>query len=1855
MAENDNVLGISGQMDISDIQSTIDKLCSTLQRVGVETDALSERMTKALNDIAKSDGDISTKTQQAMSILKEAMDEAKKGMEDVPSMIKVAQQHVDDYQSSISKLNAELANTPQSSSTYGEITKQLEAQQTALRLAQEDVNDLTQAYSNASDVMGKANSVYEALNTATITSSATGQAQAVTNVEVGASATAAATATGAEAAAHVSNAAAATANAQAENANVEATKNLTSSLQEYISVASGRAEIERMQSENSKELRNDIKMYEQSIKDIQATLDSTDFSKKISDATAAIEKQQAKIDAYKESLANISPEEDATGQGTNYYNSLIEQAQQKIADLQSQIEGWQQQQQTLNADLQEYNTLLDAAKQIQSGETIIPTEPQEQKFSVDVDSTSLQDLRTQLDDSKSKLQDLEAEADKFNDKTLGDTQKQKLADLNKEIDDTKEKIQVLQDAIKQKNEETFVGSLRNHLSELKEKVSEFGSELKDKVTAPFTELGDKISNSGFGQRFSAEFSQVKAGMEDFKNGAVNVITANGKLQENVGNLTKAIGGLGIPLGGALTGIKAVTKALWGMCATPIGAVIAVIVLGLKAVHTWMTKSAEGQKVYTKLMAYFGSLAASVTDIIVILGEWLYKCFTNANGPLRAFGQNFVYTFKTAVKAAINLIGGLGTTIKGIFNLDWDTFTSGLKKTWDGLKGVGNTVIGAFKTSLTGAVGVAKAAYDLFTNDKLQGKLSSAVNGMFEKASKAASIASKQQEAEIAISKAKETQAKLDIQIAENREKIYKLTGKAKDALIEETKALMKQKYDATIKAQQKLVELQGERNKLHTVSLQDIAKERNLRISLLQTEAQQAASTRMLTRMQEANRRHMASQAESAAKAAAAAAKKQFNQNEQTKQAQGKYDETVYNNDNEREKAYKDLETKLADARVAAMREGFAKTQAERQRQQQKELEQIEAQENAAVEAELKRVKAEFDAQNAIRKARGQAMLKWDPKQQSDDLEKSAEVKSIRKMYDELRTLTVGKQVEDERKAEDELISAHQSYTDKKNAIDKKYKDDLASINAAISEAQKRYDNERVESLRRSRNQLTTDYGKQMMQAAFDELKNSPDYVAAFTDIDKASTETLNKLLSRFEEVKSAAASSLNPQDAKTYFDTVNGLIDELISRDPIGMMRKLTEELKEQEAELEKAKQQRDAVKNGMPVVKSVSFDKDTGKLSVEFMSLAEAEKNVATAGQQVAHTQKEISKAQEETLKDVQKLIDAFNKVGSAIGGEAGQIIGLIGDIGTFAVSSANSMMAVSQTASAAVKTLERASAILTIIAGAISVMSKITSLFKTSDDYYEYYANKQKEINDLRTAVEEYRMSVLKARQEEKNWFSTTGLQALQDAWAVHAKSEENYYNKLYEAQEIYKNKASGLSKIAVPVATTIAAVAAGAVTGGLGSAVVGAIGSSLGSVLAATVVGATVDAIAGYTVGSAAQSALSKIKYKKGQTSAFDNLRIQTRHKSFWRGQKTADLREWVKKEFGEDLFDENGLINSDLAQNIVDNYGSKLQGQTKQTLEQLIKLRKEYDEYQEELKKYVSDTYSPLVDDMSNAVWEWLSNGKDALQQFKDAASKTFADIGKEMIKQLLLKEVFKDVDKNLKNLYDRYAQGKVSDEQLVEQVGAIMGGVLSSAEANMPKLEAFAEKYQDVLSKYGFDVTGNQEQSASAKGVSSITYDQANLLVNLATARNIALEKGNEVRQEMLNALNAKGYISDYPTPATPVMNNITTIAPSVVVPDVWKLATIDTDKLQEVMRETLRGSKDIDTTESILSLQQAMSIDVSQLRISATQIQADVSVMRDIQEQGLNQLTRIEQNTRPISGMADDISDIKRMVKDNS
>ena len=1260
MAAADEILGISGQMDISDIQASLDKLCDGLNRVGVDTEALSQRMNKALNDVAQSDEDLATKTTKAMQVLKSAMDEATKGIQLVPEMIDTANKRVETIEGTIGKLNEQLAKTEKGSEAFGSLTKQIDAQKHSLELAKGDVKDLVESYDNVKNSISQVSGAYQALGALSVASSSANGVQSATNIAVGATATTAATATSAEAAAHVANAEAATQNAEAENQNVEATRHLTEALQQYISVASGRAEIERMQSESTKELKADMKLYEQAIEDIQNKLSTTDFAKNIEEATKKIELQKSKIESYKNALENLSAADNETGNGANYYNKLIEKAQENIDVLQSKINDWQTEQQRLNADLQQYNALLEAANKIQGGSTIVQSDATS-TVKINVEDTSLSELISKLDESKQKLQDLEAEASKMDGKTLGEKQKEDLQKLQSEIEKTKNNISVLQEAIREKNEETFIGRLRNQISDFGQKISDFGQSIKDKITQPIDELKAKVSGSSIGQRFSEEFAQAKSGLSDFKDGIINVMTANGKLQGEIGKVGEAFKALGIPVTGSLTAIKSVTKALWGMCATPVGAVIAAIALAFKAVHTWMTKSAEGQKVYTKLMAYFGSLAKSITDIVIIFGEYLYKCFTKPNAPLRDFGNNFVKTFKTAVKAAVNLIGGLGTTIKGVLNMDWDTFTAGLKKTWDGIKGAGETVIDVFKTQVSGVIGATKTIYDAFTNEDLSKKLGAAFNGILTKAEQAASLAGKIQETQIAINKNKETQLKLDGKIAEVRNKIYTLQGKEKIAAIEEAKALVRQKYDFQIKQQQQLVELHEKQAKLHTQSLKDIAAERELRMQVLRTQVQQNSEQRMLIRQEEAAKRSLANKSKTDAK-------KDATQQNQINSAEGKLDDVIYKNAYERAKAWQSLEQEVTDSKIKAMKEGEEKVIAERKRELSKEIEQIEERKNAAIKAERDRQKAEFDAQQSIIKAKGGKAEIWDDKKHID----SKNIQKITEQYTIIEQKTVesynNEIYSDELKSYREYLKEYGNLEQKKLAIVEEY-------------------NEKIKEARAKGNifeeaKLKTDLEEQLKKLNFNDFKDSINWDSVFSDMGRLSKSYLEDLRKKLKDL--LGSGTLDIDDMKVVSEQI-GKIDDAISEqadkwgwsnEKVREYNRLLQEAADAQERLRKAtveqynaQEQQSSTKIAIQKVfaetgisvstdkitsqnKSILFNENKMNLSNEqleklkklFDELAVSEVKVGKATKDVKKAQEDANVSQDKARKSIKQIADEW-----------------------------------------------------------------------------------------------------------------------------------------------------------------------------------------------------------------------------------------------------------------------------------------------------------------------------------------------------------------------------------------------------------------------------------------------------------------------------------------------------------------------------------------------------------------------------------------------------------------------------------
>lgn len=737
-----------------------------------------------------------------------------------------------------------------------------------------------------------------------------------------------------------------------------------------------------------------------------------------------------------------------------------------------------------------------------------------------------------------------------------------------------------------------------------------------------------------------------------------------------------------------------------------------------------------------------------------------------------------------------------------------------------------------------------------------------------------------------------------------------------------------------------------------------------------------------------------------------------------------------------------------------------------------------------------------------------------------------AKTSAIWKKYDD----ALEKEKQEQIAHEDSLIKANESYYDKKASLAKEYSKTVSDIYKAISEAEKRNDKDRVEALYRSLTEAKANFGKDQMSLAFEQLKKDPNYVVAFDDLNGASTSTLNSLIDRFDEVKQAAGEALNPEGVKTYFDAINGMIDELISRDPIGMMKKLTEELIHQQEELKAAENRRDRVRKGEKVVKSIGYDKDLKKWVSEYWELADAEADAATKGQQVAQTTHKIENAHKTLTKSIQGVADKMGELGGKIGGQTGEIFSLFGSVMTYYQTISDGVTAIGKAGSNAMKAIESASVILAIISAAIQLMQTLSSILPNQDSLYEKAAQKQAEINKLRDSVNDYRLAVMKARHEESNWFSDSGLKGLQDAYEEHGQVAESYYKKLNEAQEKYIDKSSGLKKALVPIVAGVAAigaVAAGVLTAGvgtvalgsLGSAVIGALSTSAVTATVATAAGAAVAGLAGAIVGKAIDSAVSSITYKNGQVAAKDNLRIQTRHKSFWRSQKTSDLKEWVKEKYGKDLFGEDGMIDKELANEVLKNYGHKLQGEAKETLEKLVELREKYDEFNKSIHEYVSKMYSPLVSDMTDAVWSWLKDGKDALSEFKNSASKTFAEISKDMVKQLLLKNVFSQYEEKLSDLYKKYAMKSINENELGAASAQLAGEIVDGMNNYLPVAQSLLKQLQEGFAAKGIDITkeGDSSQTATANGVTTITFEQARNIEALTTAGNISRDQTKEL------------------------------------------------------------------------------------------------------------------------------------------
>ncbi len=665
-----------------------------------------------------------------------------------------------------------------------------------------------------------------------------------------------------------------------------------------------------------------------------------------------------------------------------------------------------------------------------------------------------------------------------------------------------------------------------------------------------------------------------------------------------------------------------------------------------------------------------------------------------------------------------------------------------------------------------------------------------------------------------------------------------------------------------------------------------------------------------------------------------------------------------------------------------------------------------------------------------------------------------------------------------------ELTDQYQSYTDKRLEIERKHNEDIEGLHRARQQAEADGDATAVARIDRSIAEAVKSKGRALAEHDFEVLRQSPEYVRAFEDLRDTSTETLSGLLEQLEKAKTAASSVLNPEDLREYTTTIREIMDELDSRDPFGTLSKRAQELSQAQRELAAAKRQLDTVTAGGKIftgLKSEGFDANGKPVIVAtYLSMGDALKKYTEAKDRHTKASNNFVKAEKEARDKVSQLAEAIKGVGDAIGGTAGEIIGLIFDVGTFITDTIDGIATVQKVGVEAVSAVEKASIILTIVSTAVQLLQKISELGNNKAfKEYEAYAEKVKEINALTDAVSQYRLAVLEARQEEDSWFAEDGMQNLKNWREYHDEVYAAYVKKAAEAQAIYRNQSGG-----------------GWLTGAF-NWIMGNL-----SIL---------------SWWDEWRDIWGQGDYKKGQTAAINNLRIETRKKSSGflgtgiggHSQQTQDLVSWARNNGLGELFDDKGLIDKDLARSIIDNYGGKLVGQTRETLEALIELREKYDEYIQQLHDYVSSMYEPLVDNFVDSLWDWLDNGKDALDSFKEHASDTFRDIVSDMLRTIVLEKVIGTFSDDIAAVYEKYAEGKMSEQELMGEVAKLTGGLINRYGSNLPTLEGILETVAGMFDKAGIDIRHDDDtytQSGKAGVYTAMSQDQGTKLEGIGTS-----------------------------------------------------------------------------------------------------------------------------------------------------
>ncbi|CUQ24187.1 tape measure protein [Bacteroides thetaiotaomicron] len=361
----------------------------------------------------------------------------------------------------------------------------------------------------------------------------------------------------------------------------------------------------------------------------------------------------------------------------------------------------------------------------------------------------------------------------------------------------------------------------------------------------------------------------------------------------------------------------------------------------------------------------------------------------------------------------------------------------------------------------------------------------------------------------------------------------------------------------------------------------------------------------------------------------------------------------------DRQRQQQDLENQAAQAEIDALDDSFEKIEKQRILNNKKEIQSLERQKEDFINAVIQFEKEKFDAKENL-------IAKQNPKHVNGTFDPST-VKVNTSVFDGIIGNTSKKQLNDKvREQEDswnEYLIKYGLFTQKKEAIDRKYKNLIEEASDAGKAAT-----------------LQKEWDEALANLNLDKLKQDINWEVVFGDMSKVTKKQLQQVKKQLQEFKkSPEFKTSTPEQIKVIEEALNNINNALVDKG--GFFGGLTDSLTEYEGTVYKVKEAQEELEKALKSGDEVAIEKAKKKKNAAEQNQANAQANVEKSKDKAIGNITAVSNAivqlgkENVSLSDIGNtvgaLVDTLSASGTKIGGIISAILSIIdaaGEVGTF-----------------------------------------------------------------------------------------------------------------------------------------------------------------------------------------------------------------------------------------------------------------------------------------------------------------------------------------------------------------------------------------------------------------------------------------------------------------------------------------------------------------------------------------------------------------------------------------------------------